>query len=151
MVGAIGILVQEAALCLMSAASTNYLIATVVAVESAILHNFVWHRFFTWPDRRGSLSETFAALVRFNLSNGLISLVGNLALMALFSGALHWPLLPANLISITICALANFAGSDHWVFISEPISDSNASSAIRERISRAPASGPECAAQKEDK
>jgi putative flippase GtrA len=105
MVGAIGILVQEAALCLMSAASTNYLIATVVAVESAILHNFVWHRFFTWPDRRGSLSETFAALVRFNLSNGLISLVGNLALMALFSGALHWPLLPANLISITICAM----------------------------------------------
>jgi putative flippase GtrA len=148
MVGAIGVLVQEAALYLMSAAGTNYLVATVVAVESAILHNFIWHRFFTWPDRRGSLSETFAALLRFNLSNGLISLVGNLALMTLFSGELHWPLLPANLLSITVCALANFAVSDHWVFISESIGGAGAS---REQISRAPASGRECAAQREDK
>jgi putative flippase GtrA len=152
MVGAIGVLVQGTVLYLLSAARINYLVATAVAVESAILHNFIWHRFFTWPDRQGALAETLAALFRFNLSNGLISLVGNLALMALFGGELHWPLLPANLLSITICALANFAVSDRWVFISESISDSNAgASASRERISRAPASGPTCAARREDK
>jgi putative flippase GtrA len=148
MVGAIGISVQVAILYLFSAARMNYLIATALAVESAILHNFIWHSLFTWPDRRGSLAETFAAFLRFNLSNGLISLVGNLALMALLSGELHWPLLPANLLSIILCALANFAVSDHWVFISGSIGRASVS---REQISRAPASRPACVARKEDK
>jgi putative flippase GtrA len=148
MVGAIGILVQGTVLYSLSAARMNYLAATAVAVESAILHNFIWHRFFTWPDRQGPLAETLSALLRFNLSNGLISLVGNLALMALFSGELHWPLLPANLLSITACALANFAVSDHWVFIAGSIGRVNAN---RHRISRAPASRPESVAQREDK
>jgi Predicted membrane protein len=148
MVGAIGILVQVAVLYLLSAARTNYLIATVVAVESAILHNFIWHRLFTWSDQRRSLSGTFAALLRFNLSNGLISMAGNLALMALFSGELHWPLLSANLLSVTICALANFAVSDQWVFVADSIGGASVS---RAQIGRAPASRPACVARKEDK
>jgi putative flippase GtrA len=118
MVGAIGIVVQLAMLSLLSVVGANYLLATIVAVESAILHNFIWHRFFTWPDRKGSLAETISAFLRFNLSNGLISMVGNILLMRMFRGELHLPLLLANLLSISVCAIANFAISDHWVFIS---------------------------------
>jgi len=29
-----------------------YVLATLVAVESAILHNFFWHERWTWADRR---------------------------------------------------------------------------------------------------
>ena len=32
----------------------NYLMATLVAVEAAILSNFVWHYRWTWRDRSGS-------------------------------------------------------------------------------------------------
>ncbi len=30
----------------------HYLVATALAVEMAVLHNFFWHRRWTWADRR---------------------------------------------------------------------------------------------------
>ncbi len=51
-VGGIGIAVQFAALFLLkSVFNFNYLLATALAVETAVLHNFVWHERFTWVDR----------------------------------------------------------------------------------------------------
>ena len=29
----------------------DYLFATAIAVEAAVVHNFVWHEQFTWADR----------------------------------------------------------------------------------------------------
>jgi len=46
----------------------------------------------------------------------VISLVGNLLLMRLFVGWLDFPVLAANVLTIAVCALANFAVSDRWVF-----------------------------------
>ncbi|MGA1989226.1 MAG: GtrA family protein [Candidatus Sulfotelmatobacter sp.] len=52
LVGAIGILVQFAALLVLkSVLHFKYLAATAFAVEAAVLHNFVWHERFTWADR----------------------------------------------------------------------------------------------------
>ena len=56
------------------------------------------------------------SLLRFHVSNGLISLLGNLLLMRLLAGGLGLPLLSANLASIAICFVANFLASDRWVF-----------------------------------
>ena len=56
-------------------------------MELTVLHNFLWHERFTWADRTGKFHrflharEWPARLFRFNLSNGAISMVGNLALM----------------------------------------------------------------------
>jgi putative flippase GtrA len=51
-VGGIGILVQFAALSLlMGVLHFHYLVATAIAVEAAVMHNFVWHERFTWIDR----------------------------------------------------------------------------------------------------
>jgi putative flippase GtrA len=36
---------------LKSVLHVHYLVATVIAVEMAVLHNFVWHEQFTWADR----------------------------------------------------------------------------------------------------
>ena len=52
LVGALGIVVQLAdprsrSLPLVC----QYLWATGLAVEAAVLHNFMWHRRFTWRDR----------------------------------------------------------------------------------------------------
>jgi dolichol-phosphate mannosyltransferase len=116
-VGAIGIAVQLAALALLRRAGMDYLTATVLAVEAAILHNFVWHERYTWRDRVVvSGWESVARLVRFHLTNGAVSLVGNALAMRWLVGELHLPVIPASLIAITACWLLNFVLSDRLVF-----------------------------------
>jgi len=114
LVGEIGIGVQLAVLAVLTAMRMNYLLATALAVESAVLHNFLWHRRFTWVERTGQ--GALRSLLRFHLSNGLISLLGNLLLMKWLVGFLYFPVMIANLLTITICWLANFLASDRWVF-----------------------------------
>jgi len=81
-VGAIGVAVQLAALGIFRGLlRLDYLIATALAVEAAVLHNFVWHERWTWRDRTGSSGGAAARLLRFNLSAGLVSILTNLGLM----------------------------------------------------------------------
>jgi putative flippase GtrA len=121
-VGGVGILVQLASLALLvRGLHVGYLWATAIAVEIAVLHNFVWHERFTWKDRTAKVAGSrFRAigmrLVRFHAGNGLISILGNLALMRLFVGTLRFPTLPSNVAAIAICALLNFAVSEWFVF-----------------------------------
>jgi putative flippase GtrA len=117
LVGGIGIGVQLAMLAVLTELRMNYLLATGLAVESAVLHNFVWHRRFTWRERtQPAEREMLGALLRFHLSNGMISLLGNLLMMRWLVGFLHIPVLMANLLTITMCWAANFLASDRWVF-----------------------------------
>ncbi|GGA67736.1 hypothetical protein GCM10011507_19110 [Edaphobacter acidisoli] len=116
LVGAMGMALQLASLALFNHLSDGrYLLASAVAVELTLLHNFVWHLHFTWRDRSGSASW-ISQLVRFHLSNGLVSMLGNLVLMRLFIQQEHLPLLVANVIAIICCSIANFCLSNHWVF-----------------------------------
>jgi putative flippase GtrA len=165
LVGGMGIVVQFAALLLLkSVLHFNYLLATAIAVEAAVIHNFVWHEQFTWVDRVSPHSfgkettrirrrpqasrknskivaplgavtgptsspdcsaaaatseryrQSFRRLLRFNLTNGAVSILGNLALMKVMVGEGHMNYLLANAIAITLCSLANFLVSDAWVF-----------------------------------
>jgi putative flippase GtrA len=117
LVGAIGILVQIAALWCLTALGMGYMVATGLAVEAAVLNNFVWHERFTWRDRAaGRRRDAAIRLLRFNLSNGAVSIGGNLLLMRLLVGEAHLQTLVANLISIAACSLVNFVLSDQWVF-----------------------------------
>jgi putative flippase GtrA len=150
LVGGIGITVQFAVLLLTkSVLHFNYLAATAIAVEAAVLHNFVWHERFTWADRvrpswrtlprhpsgaeaHKPLSGLLAALkrcatqslggpsfrrfLRFNLTNGAVSVLGNLALMRVMVGQGHMNYLLGNAIAIALCSLANFLVSEEWVF-----------------------------------
>jgi putative flippase GtrA len=117
LVGIAGIGIQLGVLSLLQQWKVEYLAATAIAVECAVVHNFLWHRRFTWVDRvRPGALEFFVSLFRFHLSNGFISLVGNVLLMRLLSGTLRVPVLPANLSAITVCFAANFLASDCWVF-----------------------------------
>lgn len=118
LVGAIGIVVQLTALEILNGAlKVNYLPATALAVEAAVLHNFVWHERFTWADR-ASITRRQAAvrLLQFNFTTGAISIFGNLLLMRLLVGHAHLPALLANLVSIAACSLANFLASNSLVF-----------------------------------
>jgi putative flippase GtrA len=122
-VGGIGIGVQFAALFLVKGVlHFNYLAATTIAVEAAVVHNFVWHEQFTWADRTGSgcipsdWRRSLQRFLRFNLTTGAVSILGNLALMRVMVGQVHMNYLLANGIAITLCSLANFLVSEAWVF-----------------------------------
>lgn len=118
LVGGIGIGVQFVALVLLKAVfHLDYLIATALAVEAAVLHNFIWHEQFTWADRVGrSCRSSLHRLVRFNLSTGAVSIIGNLALMKMLVDGAKVNYLIANGIAIVLCSLANFLVSEKWVF-----------------------------------
>lgn len=120
-VGILGAGMQLAVLTLLTqAAGIHYLVATPLAVETAVLHNFSWHERYTWRDRtrsrgtavRGALQR----LLRFHLTNGLLSLSANVLLMRVFAGVLHLPLVVANVLCIVTCSLANFLMSHTIVF-----------------------------------
>jgi len=117
LVGAMGMVVQLAALAVISrCAPGHYLYASAAAVELAVLHNFVWHVHFTWRDRRDD-SALLSQLVRFHLSNGLVSIVGNLVLMRILVQQAHLPLLASNGIAILCCSVVNFCLGDSWAFV----------------------------------
>ena len=116
LVGAIGMVVQLGSLALFSRWSPgHYLFASAAAVELTLLHNFAWHLHYTWRDRRGH-SRIHAQLLRFHLSNGLVSMLGNLALMRVLIHEAHVPLLTSNFIAILCCSIVNFLLGNDWVF-----------------------------------
>jgi putative flippase GtrA len=115
-VGAIGIGVQLAALAILkSLLHVEYLWATALAVEAAVLHNFVWHERWTWKGRIGK-KGVLLRLARFNLTTGAMSIGSNLILMRLLVGQFHMPYLAANLLAIAATSIANFLLSEWFVF-----------------------------------
>ena len=114
-VGGIGIAVQLAALTILkSGLHANYLAATALAVETAVIHNFIWHERFTWKDRKTGQAAT--RFLKFNLTTGALSIFGNLLLMGFLVGGLHLNYLLSNILTIAACSVLNFLMSDRFVF-----------------------------------
>lgn len=119
-VGAMGMAVQLALLTLLKGGlHVHYMAATAIAVEIALLHNFVWHEAWTWKDRTAGRGGVARRLLRFNLGNGLVSLAVNLGLMRLLVGQYRMQYLLANLAAISAGAIANFAVGN-WLVFEEP-------------------------------
>lgn len=117
-VGVAGLVFQLACLAfLRDVAGLHYLVAAAVAIELTILHNFWWHVRWTWADRPVSRAR-LAPLVRFHLTNGVVSLAGSVVVMAGLVEIGHVNYLIANLISVAVSSLVNFLMSDRLVFAS---------------------------------
>ena len=121
-VGTLGAIVQLCMLALLKAGlELNYLAAAAIAVEAAVLHNFLWHERWTWRERTIARHSGLAGrIMRFHLTNGFISLCGNMTFMWLFVSKLRLGYFSANILAIAVCSLANFWLSDHCVFRSKP-------------------------------
>ena len=116
LVGAMGMVLQLATLALLNhCAPGHYLYASAAAVELTLLHNFVWHLHYTWRDRRDRAALA-GQLVRFHLSNGLVSMLGNLALMRILVDGAHIPIIASNCIAILCCSIVNFCLGHNWAF-----------------------------------
>lgn len=143
--GLAGFVIQVAALTVLVACGVNYLVAAALAVELAILVNFVWHEHWTWKDcipsgaysaygaygpptarsRRSSLDfwrakadakAVMGRLLRYNAFTALTSIVGSVAITGLLVESLAFPAVIANIISVVTLGLVNFVGADKLVF-----------------------------------
>jgi len=115
-VGLLGFVVQLTVLWALTRGGLHYLAATAIAVETALLHNYLWHERWTWRERDATNWTRLQRLGSFHMLNGVVSLVGNVALMRLLVGTGHVPPLAANLISVLACSLVNFWLGDRLVF-----------------------------------
>jgi putative flippase GtrA len=141
-VGALGFVLQVGALAvLMAVVHWPWLPATIVAVQLAIVHNFLWHERWTWRDRvsatvvgqgrpltRRAFSTTrpqrliagvesvSMRFVKFALTTGVTSIAGNVALMAVCVTVIGLPAIAANVAAVATLSVLNFMMSDRWVF-----------------------------------
>ena len=116
-VGAMGVAVQIVALVVLTeAAGLDYRLATVLAVETAILHNFVWHERWTWRDRTSGALGPWTRLAWFNLVTGALSIAVNVVFTALYATAFGVHYVVANLMAIATGSLLTFVANDRFVF-----------------------------------
>ena len=117
-VGALGFAVQLATLHLLtSLLHLPPVVSVILAVETAILHNFGWHERWTWRDRvvESSRAATFERLLRFHAASGAVSLLGNVAFTAVLVAA-HLPLLIANGIAVGSLTAVNYLVTDRLAY-----------------------------------
>ena len=116
-VGLIGVAVQLSVLQILISGKLDYRVATLVAVEMAVLNNFFWHLRFTWRERHlRSPRLVLRRLMEFHLANGLVSLAGSWTLIALLVGRARLPVIAANILSIVACSMVNFMLAEVLVF-----------------------------------
>ena len=116
-VGGMGIGVQLLTLgALADGLGLDYRLGTALAVLAAVLHNFVWHEHWTWGDRCAGRRGRWARLGSFTLVNGTLSIAGNVLFTSLYVTAFDIHHVPANLMAIATCSVANFLASHHVVF-----------------------------------
>jgi putative flippase GtrA len=113
-VGAGGLSVQLTMLWLLTRGSLPAWLATALAVEVAVLHNFVWHEVWTW--RGNPAVHRWSRLWRFHAATGVVSILSNTVLTILFKAWLPVPLLLANVMAVAVFGIVNFLASDLWVF-----------------------------------
>ncbi len=117
-VGLMGMGVQLVTLVALSELwQLNLLVATALAVETAILHNFVWHERWTWGDRFSRPRDgRWRRLARFNLVSGTVSITGNVLFTGLYATSLGLHYVAANVLAIASVSLVNFVANDRLVF-----------------------------------
>jgi len=116
--GATGFVMQIAVVALLANwAGMNYLAATAIAVEAAIVINYLWHERYTWRDRPAMTSrERWLRLGRFNAMTAATSIVGSLILTAVLVESFNLQPIGANIVCVATLAVINFIGADKLVF-----------------------------------
>jgi putative flippase GtrA len=115
-VGAAGFLVQIACVWLLvEGAGLHYVPGAALALEAAILHNFVLHTRWTWRDRRraGGRLDRLARYHGLHGATAILNLTCTVVLVE--AGGLSY--LPATVLGVAACSLLNFLVSHTVVFV----------------------------------
>lgn len=100
-------------------AHLGYVLATAIAVESTIVHNFSWHLLWTWGDRATgiSFSDVLMRLLRFHAANGVVGLIVNLVVMRLLVSGMGFHYFTAMMAATLAAGCANYLLSEFFIFV----------------------------------
>jgi putative flippase GtrA len=112
-VGALGFVVQMTAGAALLEAGLMPVLATLLAIEAAIVTNHVWHRRWAWRERVQGQPWP-RTLLRAHLGAGGTSLVVGIGTVAVLADQV--PPLTAQVLAVGLSALANYWIADRWVF-----------------------------------
>ena len=116
-VSAAGFAVQLATVVLCTRwLGTPAVAATVAGVGAALVHNFLCHWQWTWADRLTSRGGVLRAFLGFVAANGLVSLAGNVAIVAAMTHATTLGPVVANVVAVAVCGLLNYQIGNRVVF-----------------------------------
>jgi dolichol-phosphate mannosyltransferase len=116
LVGASGIAVNEGLLYLLTDyGGLYYLVSSVIAVQCAILNNFLWNHIWTFRDRRAIKHSLWYRLGKFELVSigGKLTNIAILYLVVNFFGIQY---LIANLLGIAAGFIVNFIANNLWTW-----------------------------------
>ena len=89
--------------------------ASILAIEIAIIHNFIWFRHWAWKDRVHRPSF-FKHLIIFNAATGAVDFVGNVSVLwalTTFAGV-HY--LVANVLGMIVPPFIKFWLNEKFIF-----------------------------------
>jgi len=116
--GLLGVLVNLGVLyALTEYAGLYYIVSAVIAIEIAILHNFLWNNYWTWRYRKKEQGFV-KRLLSFN-TVALAGMVINIAALWFFTEIIGLWYLLSQAIGIAIGALLNYFWNDMWTFKSK--------------------------------
>jgi putative flippase GtrA len=119
MVGVLGVALRLSVTALLhEVAELGYLLATSLAVEITMLHNFSWHLHWTWRDTCIDIGrrEIALRLLRFQLSNGALAMIVNWLVMPILVGKIGMNVLFASVLTITATGVVNFLVANFLIF-----------------------------------
>ena len=89
--------------------------ASIMAVEIAIIHNFILFRTWAWKDRPSDV-PFFRQLIVYNAATGLVDLIGNVSILWLLSTYFNVYYLLANILGMIAPPFVKFWLNDKLIF-----------------------------------
>lgn len=117
-VGGTGVFVNLGmALILKNLFEIDYRISAFIAIQTAIVNNFIWNYLWTWKEMK--TEEIYSLLmmfVKFYVSSGITAVVVNMGILVFLKevACLNW--LISHIIGIGFGTIANFLISHFWTF-----------------------------------
>lgn len=116
-VGWIGMAVNSGCLYLMKSVLGIPLIpSSMIAIECAIIHNFILHRHWTWKERNGYNTPFFKQLIIYNAMTGLVDFTVNVSVLFILTEFFGVYYMIANIVGMILGPLFKFWINDKVVF-----------------------------------
>ncbi|MDR0303300.1 MAG: GtrA family protein [Chitinispirillales bacterium] len=117
-VGSSGVVVNQTFLILaVKYLKIDYKIASLMAIETAIITNFILNYNWTWKDRKGKkVTDKLNAFVKFNISSFISAFFLNWITLIFLTEIIQIKFYISNLIGISVAACFNFLMSNFWAF-----------------------------------
>lgn len=91
--------------------------ASILAIEIAILHNFIWYRYWAWRDRREENYQPFwPQFLKYNLATGSVDFLVAVPTLWALSTFLKIHYLAANLLAMILPPIIKFYLNEKHIF-----------------------------------